>query len=522
MIQQKVFFWVFLVFSLWALSSRASETQTTPIYDGTTTYYDDFSLNIGVQQALENQGIILNGIQYDYDVWLGADTYESYCANWFLAWCTDWRTRIDKDPFISGGVQLKDADGNIIASDTEYWTTERNWTSYSNTLNLPINGVEGYRPPNMGSFSASYELYDNVQLRDFNVNARYVYDPCYLDPLYDPKCPGYTEAFLQKQLEEQLAQQQALMEEMMEQVAPIAEEVAEEPTNEPIQEPIPVVADVVSEQTSTEQQNKKSTGLTDDQKNALSNADAQAKSAEKVASQSSDMSIESSNELNEQLTESVIGVESANKVTEQLSGISVDGSISVLSTTQTTTMQSSQMSENTQQTEQIVGEDQLSAQQSQTQQMQTTEQTSMQEMQTQETDVSVDVESAIAEFAFKVDVVESALDRVIKDNLATAEEQEEEVEEELTEQNTEESNSQEDMLVAMAQNGNMSEEAQIAMMGFNPNFRAYQQPQMPDANFYKPKEIYEGQENYDNPNQRFFNGASDVLHQQLINLQYGR
>lgn len=431
------------MFSLWALSSRAAETQTTPIYDGTTTYYDDFYLNIGVQQALQNQGIILNGIQYDYDVWLGADVYEGYCANYFLGICTDWRTRRIKDPFISGGVQLKDADGNIIASDTEYWTTERNWTSYSNTLNLPINGVEGYRPPNMGSFSASYELYDNVQLRDFNVTGRYVYDPCYLDPLYDPKCPGYTEAFLQKQLEEQLAQQQALMEEMMEQTAP----VAEESTNESIQESISVVADVVSEPTVEIEQTKKSTGLTDDQKNALANADAQAKSAEKVASNSSQQSMESSEQMMEELT-----------------GISVDGSV----------------------VSSVISGDSASAD------VLTLDPTA----------------SAIEQFSFSVSTTQSvALSKTTQQTEQTVSEKEEEQEEEMVEQ-VAESNEAEDM--------------QLAMMGFNPNFSAYQQPQMPDANFYKPKEIYEGQENYDNPNQRFFNGASDVLHQQLINLQYGR
>ena len=92
-------------------------------------------------------------------------------------------------------------------------------------------------------------------------------------------------------------------------------------------------------------------------------------------------------------------------------------------------------------------------------------------------------------------------------------------EEELAEQL---SNEKEDELVAAALAGNDSEDAQAALLGFNPNFRAYQQSQIPDADFYAPKEIYDGQKNYDNPNGRFFNGASDALHERMVRQQYNK
>ena len=66
------------------------------------------------------------------------------------------------------------------------------------------------------------------------------------------------------------------------------------------------------------------------------------------------------------------------------------------------------------------------------------------------------------------------------------------------------------------------EDAQAALLGYNPNFRAYQQDQMADADFYKPKDIYEGQQNYDNPAARFFNGASDSKHRDMVRQQYER
>ena len=79
---------------------------------------------------------------------------------------------------------------------------------------------------------------------------------------------------------------------------------------------------------------------------------------------------------------------------------------------------------------------------------------------------------------------------------------------------------EEDTLVAAAQLGDDSEDAQAALLGYNPNFRAYQAPQLPDSQFYQPKEIYGGQENYDNPNARFFNGASDATHREMVRQQY--
>jgi hypothetical protein len=80
---------------------------------------------------------------------------------------------------------------------------------------------------------------------------------------------------------------------------------------------------------------------------------------------------------------------------------------------------------------------------------------------------------------------------------------------------------EEDALVASAQSGDISEDAQAALLGYNPNFRAYQTPQMQDVQFYAPKDIYDTQKNYDNPNQRFFNGASDATHREMVRQQYG-
>lgn len=132
------------------------------------------------------------------------------------------------------------------------------------------------------------------------------------------------------------------------------------------------------------------------------------------------------------------------------------------------------------------------------------------------------------ELEITVDTFEiAALDNAINDavmNLIKMEQNiiREQIEESQQEEELNEpvSNEQEDELVAAALAGSDDEDAQAALLGYNPNFRAYQQPQMADADFYKPKDIYAGQENYDNPNARLFNGASDATHRAMVRQQY--
>ena len=79
---------------------------------------------------------------------------------------------------------------------------------------------------------------------------------------------------------------------------------------------------------------------------------------------------------------------------------------------------------------------------------------------------------------------------------------------------------EEDALVAAAQSGDDSEDAQSALLGYNPNFRAYQQNQMPGGDIYADQGVYENQKTYDNPNAGLFNGASDATHREMVRQQY--
>ena len=62
----------------------------------------------------------------------------------------------------------------------------------------------------------------------------------------------------------------------------------------------------------------------------------------------------------------------------------------------------------------------------------------------------------------------------------------------------------------------------IQAMGFTPGFDAYNKAMLPDAQGYRPFEIYPGQRNIDNPASRRFMTGSDRLHTEMVDSQYNR
>jgi hypothetical protein len=98
----------------------------------------------------------------------------------------------------------------------------------------------------------------------------------------------------------------------------------------------------------------------------------------------------------------------------------------------------------------------------------------------------------------------------------------EETAEESAEESVESQNAQEDALVAEALAGSDDEDAQAALLGYNPNFRAYQQPQMQGGEIYNDQSVYENQKTYDSPKAGLFNGASDATHRAMVRQQYER
>ena len=234
--------------------SYSEEPKTTEIYNSGTNYSDDFSVSIGVQQALSQQGIILNGIDYGFNYRIGSNPTEGRCFNWFLGFCTDWRQVVTQDTHISGGTKITDADGNVVVNQNQYWSATTGWTSYSNTLTIPDDGLL-YK--DIGTLSFDYVLHDDVNLSNIWADAVWIYDPCYLDPLTSVTCPGYAAAYAAQQLEEMSAQQTE---------EPIVETIIEETTAaEPSSQPDSVTSgnsessqEMASEETNNTETNERS------------------------------------------------------------------------------------------------------------------------------------------------------------------------------------------------------------------------------------------------------------------------
>ena len=112
------------------------------------------------------------------------------------------------------------------------------------------------------------------------------------------------------------------------------------------------------------------------------------------------------------------------------------------------------------------------------------------------------------------EVTAKLLSKAVDDSIETAEES--------VEESFEDQNAKEDALVEAAQNGSDDEDAQAALLGYNPNFRAYQQPQMQGGEIYNDQGVYLNQKTYDNPRAGLFNGASDATHRAMVRSQYER
>jgi hypothetical protein len=127
-----------------------------------------------------------------------------------------------------------------------------------------------------------------------------------------------------------------------------------------------------------------------------------------------------------------------------------------------------------------------------------------------------DIELASLDLNLIRDIVNGVAERTLQD---IKDEQEDSMEE-ANEQSIALANAEEDRLAQEAMAGSTDESALVALLGYNPDFRAYQQPQMADGELYPPRDIYTDKKNYDNPAARFFNGASDAKHKAMVRSQY--
>ena len=155
------------------------------------------STTIAINNALQQQGIQVDGYQYKWKVKNGN-------AN-------QYTNQPGIDPF-DITVEVYKADGTLYQTYSYDYGYSHDWTEHSGTQLFPDN----YLPPSFfGNIDITAEAKDsgfwagwygpefNVDQSEFNLI--YSANPCYNNPLYDPSCIGYAEAYAQQLFDQNCA-----------------------------------------------------------------------------------------------------------------------------------------------------------------------------------------------------------------------------------------------------------------------------------------------------------------------------
>lgn len=501
--------------------------------------------------ALEQAGIEATGYNYSWSV-----------KNWDANYKDQGNGRGTADP-LQVEVVVRDTENNVVFSKTyDYSGYISQWTTFAgeetfanpfdvNTLSeieLSVTGRDlgywaGYYGPEFAnpSIKLNYRYTGNPVAEESLEDTVLLSAQCSADPLFSPECPGYNDAMIA-----QIAPQQDLFSDTQDftgtpDTSGTASDTGE--TNDgtmdstttgmvgmdssssspgsDVQETQTAstgveasTGDVASSTEATSPGSGRS--LNANELNALSAAENVASAATSIAADSSTQSLTSSSTSMDSIGSTNMGGFDTNGVAGSSSFGGGAGTSSFSSDTASTGMDSNMgntgMDSNMEdsasidlaqggsvQTEDITGEAALSAS----------------EQLTQGANMA-DIELASLDLDLIRDIVNGVAERTLQD---IKDEQEESMEE-ANEASIAEANAEEDRLAQEAMAGSTDESALVALLGYNPNFRAYQQPQITDGELYPPKDIYTDKKNYDNPAARFFNGASDEKHRQMVRGQY--
>ena len=187
----------------WGGTSGGPDPNRLPTDSGFIWSYGQsaISTTIAINNALQEQGVQVEGYQYKWKVKNGN-------ANVF----TD---QPGIDPF-DITVEIYKADGSLYRTYSYDYGFSHNWTLHEGTELFP----DSFLPPSFfGNIDVTAEGVDNGNWAgwygpEFNVDQSefsliYSANPCYNNPLYDPACIGYAEAYAQ-QLYDQQCQANAL------------------------------------------------------------------------------------------------------------------------------------------------------------------------------------------------------------------------------------------------------------------------------------------------------------------------
>ena len=174
------------------------------------------SKTVAINNALQEVGIQVEGFTYSWAI-KNADAND-----------TTYNQANNQDP-MEMTVSVYKANGDLYRQYNYDYSQPMDWTTYSGTETFPDQFLD---PSFFGNLKLSAEGDDagywagywGPELRTSpSINLVYSSNPCYGNPLYDPQCDGYAEAYATKILEEQAALLASIPE------PKVQEEIYEEP-----------------------------------------------------------------------------------------------------------------------------------------------------------------------------------------------------------------------------------------------------------------------------------------------------
>lgn len=143
------------------------------------------TFNIATALQHGGLGVKVHGFQWGYDVFVGNPYYAG-------AFWTDWR-----DPDVTTNVNIRDSAGNSIYSVTRksQYDDKEYWSSYNYSYQLPTSR----NSLTLGSFDFTGQTSDYAGITNMYARIQYTPDQCVLNPLFSTSCTGYQQAYFDQQ-----------------------------------------------------------------------------------------------------------------------------------------------------------------------------------------------------------------------------------------------------------------------------------------------------------------------------------
>lgn len=164
-------------------SSVVDSTNLVPNPDAYGVFGNGVNNSFAINQAMSaaGTGVSIHGFKWGYV----ANANGPYCNSWDMGWfgCWDFRT-----PSVSTHVSITDQAGANLYSVDRTYTNSYNTTNYSYLFpaSRPLN--------TLGNFNFTATTNDVAYVGSMWSKAIYTPDPCTVNPLSSPTCPGYLKA----------------------------------------------------------------------------------------------------------------------------------------------------------------------------------------------------------------------------------------------------------------------------------------------------------------------------------------